>query len=52
MLNVGSHEVELQEDQWTALTQDRSLSAQFEHTLAVTKSGVDVLTYLPAAVVA
>ncbi len=52
MLNVGSHEVELLDDQWTAVTQDRSLSAQFEHTLAVTKSGVEVLTYLPVAVAA
>ncbi|MEL6159593.1 MAG: type I methionyl aminopeptidase [Cyanobacteria bacterium J06623_5] len=52
MLNEGTHEVELLEDKWTAVTTDRKLSAQFEHTLAVTKSGVEVLTYLPAAVVA
>lgn len=52
MLNVGGHDVDLLEDQWTAVTRDGSLSAQFEHTLAVTKSGVEVLTYLPAAVVA
>lgn len=52
MLNVGTHEVELQDDKWTAVTKDGELSAQFEHTLAVTKSGVEVLTYLPVAVVA
>ncbi len=50
MLNEGTHEVDLLEDQWTAVTQDGKLSAQFEHTLAVTKSGVEVLTYVPAAV--
>ena len=32
------------DDGWTALTRDRSLSAQFEHTIAITKTGVDVLT--------
>ncbi len=52
MLNVGTYEVELQADQWTAVTKDGELSAQFEHTLAVTKSGVEVLTYLPVAVMA
>ncbi|MEM6450014.1 MAG: type I methionyl aminopeptidase [Cyanobacteria bacterium P01_D01_bin.105] len=52
MLNVGGYDVELLADQWTAVTRDRSLSAQFEHTLAVTKSGVEVLTYHPAAVAA
>ncbi|MGB3570487.1 MAG: type I methionyl aminopeptidase [Phormidesmis sp.] len=50
MLNEGTYEVDLLEDKWTAVTQDGMLSAQFEHTLAVTKSGVEVLTYLPVAV--
>ncbi|MEO1590402.1 MAG: type I methionyl aminopeptidase [Cyanobacteria bacterium J06632_22] len=50
MLNVGSHEVELLGDGWTALTADGSLSAQFEHTIAVTKQGVEILTQLPVAV--
>ena len=50
MINVGSHEVEMMGDNWTALTADRKLSAQFEHTVAVTEDGVDVLTLLPAAV--
>ena len=52
MLNMGHYDVELLEDKWTAVTKDGSLSAQFEHTLAVTKSGVEVLTYQPAAVAA
>ncbi|MEO0539706.1 MAG: type I methionyl aminopeptidase [Cyanobacteria bacterium P01_A01_bin.105] len=52
MLNVGSHEVELLGDGWTALTADGSLSAQFEHTIAVTKQGVEILTQLPVAVLA
>jgi methionyl aminopeptidase len=44
MINLGGHEVEIQPDKWTALTADRSLSAQFEHTLVVTKNGCEVLT--------
>ena len=44
MVNVGSHEVEILADGWTVLSRDRSLSAQFEHTVLVTKNGVDVLT--------
>jgi methionyl aminopeptidase len=50
MINVGSHEVELLPDGWTAVTKDRQLTAQFEHTIAVTKEGVEILTQLPAAV--
>ena len=34
-------------DGWTAVTRDRSLSAQFEHTIGVTKTGVEVFTYSP-----
>lgn len=52
MLNAGTYEVELLDDQWTAVTQDGQLSAQFEHTLAVTQSGVEVLTKMPALVMA
>jgi methionyl aminopeptidase len=44
MINAGVPDVEIQEDGWTALTADRRLSAQFEHTLAVTEEGVRVLT--------
>ena len=50
MLNEGTHEVELLEDKWTAITEDGQLSAQFEHTLAVTNAGVEVLTKMPVAV--
>ncbi|PZO20067.1 MAG: type I methionyl aminopeptidase [Leptolyngbya foveolarum] len=52
MLNEGTYEVNLLDDQWTAITQDGQLSAQFEHTLAVTKSGVEVLTKMPVPVMA
>ncbi|MEM8807765.1 MAG: type I methionyl aminopeptidase [Cyanobacteria bacterium P01_G01_bin.38] len=52
MINIGSHEVELQADGWTALTKDRQLSAQFEHTIAITKAGVEILTLAPSAVLA
>ncbi len=44
MINLGGFEVEVLADKWTVLTSDRSLSAQFEHTLVVTKSGCEVLT--------
>ncbi len=44
MVNLGSHETVLLDDGWTVLTQDRSLSAQFEHTVLVTRTGVEVLT--------
>jgi methionyl aminopeptidase len=44
MINIGTWKVEVTEDGWTALTQDRKLSAQFEHTLVVTEDGVEILT--------
>jgi len=45
MVNVGRFEVEIDPaDKWTVRTADGSLSAQFEHTIAVTKGGVEVLT--------
>ncbi|MCS6899043.1 MAG: type I methionyl aminopeptidase [Myxococcales bacterium] len=44
MINLGTHEVELLPDQWTVVTRDRKLSAQFEHTIVVTKTGCDILT--------
>jgi methionyl aminopeptidase len=46
MINEGTHEVEVLADKWTAVTRDRKLSAQWEHTLAVTETGVEVLTLL------
>jgi len=47
MVNVGKPGTRLLNDGWTVLTRDRSLSAQWEHTMAVTDDGVDVLTQLP-----
>lgn len=44
MINEGTWEVEMLDDGWTAVTRDRKLSAQFEHTVAVTESGVEILT--------
>ena len=44
MINAGVPEIEILADGWTALTADRSLSAQYEHTLEVTEDGVRVLT--------
>ena len=44
MINLGTHEVEVLADKWTAVTADGALSAQFEHTLVVTKAGCEVLT--------
>ncbi|MDC0743633.1 type I methionyl aminopeptidase [Polyangium mundeleinium] len=44
MINLGHHDVEVLADKWTAVTADGSLSAQFEHTLVVTKNGCEVLT--------
>ena len=52
MINLGSYEAEILVDGWTAITVDRQLSAQFEHTVAVTRDGVDVLTLSPAKVLA
>ncbi|ERT08899.1 methionine aminopeptidase, type I [Lyngbya aestuarii BL J] len=44
MINEGTWEAKVLEDGWTAITIDGQLSAQFEHTIAVTDSGVDILT--------
>lgn len=44
MLNAGKKNVTILRDGWTAVTKDKSLSAQWEHTLAVTETGVEVLT--------
>jgi len=44
MINLGSHELKILEDNWTAVTRDRSLSAQFEQTLLVTDNGFESLT--------
>ncbi|MDF1585779.1 type I methionyl aminopeptidase [Marinimicrococcus flavescens] len=47
MLNLGGHEVDVLEDGWTVVTKDASLSAQFEHTVVVTETGVEVMTLSP-----
>lgn len=44
MVNAGSHEVEVLDDEWTAVTKDRSMSAHFEHSIAITKEGPWVLS--------
>ncbi len=44
MINLGKRHSKLLPDGWTVVTKDRSLSAQFEHTIAVTSDGYDVLT--------
>lgn len=48
MVNVGGYEVETLGDNWTVITRDKSLSAHFEHTVAIRKDGPDILTLLPA----
>ena len=45
MINAGRREIRTMPDQWTVKTKDRSLSAQWEHTLLVTEEGVEVLTW-------
>ena len=44
MINVGSYECKVLEDNWTAVTADGSLSAQWEHTVRVTEDGVEILS--------
>jgi methionyl aminopeptidase len=47
MINLGRPHVKVLSDGWTAVTRDRSLSAQFEHTVAVTETGVEIFTLSP-----
>ena len=44
MVNIGRASVKLLNDHWTVVTRDKSLSAQFEHTIAVTEEGCEILT--------
>ncbi len=46
MVNAGGWEVVILNDGWTAVTKDRSLSGHFEHTVAITKNGLNILTKL------
>ncbi len=48
MVNAGRPEVKVLDDGWTAVTRDRSLSAQFEHMVGVTEDGCEVFTLSPA----
>ena len=47
MINAGKKEVKLLPDNWTVVTRDHSLSAQWEHTLLVTRDGYEILTIVP-----
>lgn len=48
MINLGKSAVRLKNDGWTAVTRDRSLTAQFEHSVGVTRDGVEIFTTSPA----
>ncbi|PHZ83849.1 type I methionyl aminopeptidase [Paremcibacter congregatus] len=47
MINLGRPDVKVLNDGWTAVTRDKSLSAQFEHSMGVTKDGVEIFTLSP-----
>ncbi len=47
MINIGKPDVKLKKDGWTAVTRDRSLSAQFEHSIGVTADGCEIFTLSP-----
>ena len=44
MINIGDYQTKILNDGWTAVTKDKSLSAQFEHTIGVTKNGYEIFT--------
>ncbi len=44
MLTLGTHQWDMWRDDWTVVTRDKSITAQFEHTLVVTETGADILT--------
>jgi methionyl aminopeptidase len=44
MINDGKYDVKILDDGWTAVTKDKSLSAQFEHTIGVTENGYEIFT--------
>ncbi|MFP3944812.1 MAG: type I methionyl aminopeptidase [Alphaproteobacteria bacterium] len=48
MINLGRRDVKILKDGWTAVTRDKSLSAQFEHSVGVTAGGVEIFTLSPA----
>jgi methionyl aminopeptidase len=47
MINIGRADVKLLDDGWTAVTRDRSLSAQFEHSIGITETGCEIFTTSP-----
>jgi methionyl aminopeptidase len=47
MINLGRPHVKVLSDGWTAVTRDRSLSAQFEHSVGVTPTGAEIFTLSP-----
>ncbi len=47
MINIGGYDVKVLDDGWTAVTRDRSLSAQFEHSIGVTNEGCEIFTLSP-----
>lgn len=47
MINVGKRHMRILSDEWTAVTRDKSLSAQFEHSLGVTETGCEIFTLSP-----
>ncbi len=52
MINAGRYETKVLKDGWTAVTKDKSLSAQFEHTIGVTETGVEIFTQSPKGLAA
>ena len=48
MINIGKPDVRMLDDGWTAVTRDRSLSAQFEHSIGITETGCEIFTESPA----
>ena len=48
MINIGRADVKVLDDGWTAVTRDRSLSAQFEHSIGITENGCEIFTKSPA----
>ena len=49
MLAQGTHEVDILEDNWTAVTKDRKLAAHFEHSVAIMPHGSEILSFFKAA---
>jgi methionyl aminopeptidase len=47
MINLGKSPVKLLADGWTAVTRDKSLSAQFEHSIGITEDGCEIFTASP-----